>query len=109
MKVANPFGDGPKRVPVSQDSAQSQLLNSGVQVQRVLCSSNFAQRVPVQPQKPVLSNQKLSNHQTTHQPRPKLPVQATARPQVPSKNNEKPQQTPAPGNSEDDVYVFVQL
>uniref|UniRef100_A0A8B9IZG7 non-specific serine/threonine protein kinase n=2 Tax=Amazona TaxID=12929 RepID=A0A8B9IZG7_9PSIT len=99
IKVANPLGDGPKRVPVSQHSAQSWLLNSGVQAQRVLCSSNFAQRVPVQPQKPVSSNQKLSNHQTTQQPRPKLPVQATARPQVPSKNNEKPQQTPAPAKS----------
>ncbi|KFP35024.1 Aurora kinase A, partial [Chlamydotis macqueenii] len=101
MKTANPIGDGPKRVPVSQPSAQSRLLNSGIQAQRVLCPSNFPQRVPVQSQKSVLSNQKLSNNQTTQQPRPKLLVQATARPQVPSKNSEKPQQAPAPAkNSE---------
>ncbi|XP_054701083.1 aurora kinase A [Grus americana] len=102
-KVANPIGDGPKRVPVSQHSTQSRLLNSGVQAQRVLCPSNFAQRVPVQSQKPVLSNQKLSNNQTTQQPRPKFLAQPTARPQVPSKNNEKPQQAPVPAkNSEAD-------
>ncbi|NWU53458.1 AURKA kinase, partial [Dromas ardeola] len=100
-KIANPIGDGPKRVPVSQHSAQSRFLNSGVQAQRVLCPSNFAQRVPVQSQKSVLSNQKLSNNQTTQQPRPVFPVQATARPQVPSKSNEKPQQAAAPAkNSE---------
>ncbi|KAM6340913.1 aurora kinase A isoform 1-T2 [Alca torda] len=100
-KIANPIGDGPKRVPVSQHSAQSRFLNSGVQAQRVLCPSNFAQRVPVQSQKSVLSNQKLSNNQTTQQPRPIFPVQATARPQVPSKSNEKPQQAAVPAkNSE---------
>lgn len=109
MKVANPIGDGPKRVPVSQHSTQSRLLNSGVQAQRVLCPSNFAQRVPVQSQKPVLSNQKLSNNQTTQQPRPKFLAQPTARPQVPSKNNEKPQQAPVPGKSEDGVPVAVVL
>ncbi|NXW27286.1 AURKA kinase, partial [Phaetusa simplex] len=100
-KIANPIGDGPKRVPVSQHSAQSRFLNSGVQAQRVLCPSNFAQRVPVQSQKSVLSNQKLSNNQTAQQPRPIFPVQATARPQVPSKSNEKPQQAAVPAkNSE---------
>ncbi|NXG47998.1 AURKA kinase, partial [Psilopogon haemacephalus] len=99
-KTANPIGDGPKRVPVSQHSAQSRILNNGVQAQRVLCSSNFAQRVPVQSQKSVLSNQKLSNDQTMQQPRPK-PIQSTDRPQVPSKNNEKPKQAPVPAkNSE---------
>ncbi|XP_030359048.1 aurora kinase A isoform X2 [Strigops habroptila] len=98
-KIANSFGDGPKRVPMSQHSAQSQLLKSSVQAQRIPCSSNFAQRVPVQPRKPILSNQKLSNHRITQQPRPKLPVQATARPQVPSKNNEKPHQAPVPAKS----------
>ncbi|XP_063205965.1 aurora kinase A [Chroicocephalus ridibundus] len=100
-KIANPIGDGPKRVPVSQHSAQSRFLNSGVQAQRVLCPSNFAQRVPVQSQKSVLSNQKLSNNQTTQQSRPIFPVQVTARPQVPSKSNEKPQQAAVPAkNSE---------
>ncbi|NXV28826.1 AURKA kinase, partial [Rissa tridactyla] len=100
-KIGNPIGDGPKRVPVSQHSAQSRFLNSGVQAQRVLCPSNFAQRVPVQSQKSVLSNQKLSNNQTTQQSRPVFPVQATARPQVPSKSNEKPQQAAVPAkNSE---------
>ncbi|XP_025957665.2 aurora kinase A [Dromaius novaehollandiae] len=93
-KAVNPIGDGPKRVPVPQHSAQSRLLSSGVQAQRVLCPSNLAQRVPVQPQKSALSNQKLSNNQIVQQPRPKSLVQPTARPQVPSKNNEKPQQAP---------------
>ncbi|NXN19676.1 AURKA kinase, partial [Indicator maculatus] len=97
-KTANPIGDGPKRVPVSQCSAQNGITNGGVQAQRVLCSSNFAQRVPVQSRKSVLSNQKLSNDQTALQPRPKL-VQATARPQVPSKSNEKPKQAPVPAKS----------
>lgn len=109
LKTANAVVDGPKRVPVSQHSAQSRLLNSGGQAQRVLCPSNYAQRVPVQSQKSVLSNQKLSNNQTTQQPRPKFLVQPTARPQVPSKTNEKPQQAPAPGNSEDDVHIFIHL
>ncbi|XP_035404394.1 aurora kinase A [Cygnus atratus] len=98
-KTANAVVDGPKRVPVSQHSAQSRLLNSGGQAQRVLCPSNYAQRVPVQSQKSVLSNQKLSNNQTTQQPRPKFLVQPMARPQVPSKTNEKPQQAPAPAKS----------
>ncbi|XP_040465733.1 aurora kinase A isoform X1 [Falco naumanni] len=97
-KISNPIEDGPKRVPVSQHSVQSQLLNSGVQAQRVLCPSNFAQRVPVQSQKPALSNQKLPNSQMTQQPRQKL-VQATARSQVPTKNNEKPQQVPVPAKN----------
>ncbi|XP_068006080.1 aurora kinase A [Melanerpes formicivorus] len=98
VKTANPIGDGPKRVPVSQHSVQNRIMNGGGQAQRVLCSSNFAQRVPVQSQKSVLSNQKLSNDQTTLQPRPKL-VQATAKPQVPSKNNEKPKQAPVPAKT----------
>ncbi|NXE96037.1 AURKA kinase, partial [Menura novaehollandiae] len=97
-KAANPIGDGPKRVPVSQHSAQSRLLTSGAQAQRVLCPANFAQRVPVQSQKSVLSTQKLSNNQT-QQLRPKLPLQATARPQAPSKTSEKPPQAPGPAKN----------
>lgn len=107
LKVANPIEDGPKRVPVSQCSAQSRVLNSGMQAQRVPCSSNFAQRVPVQSQKPVLSNQKLSHNQTTQQPRPRLLAQTTATTQAPSNNNEKPP-APVPGNSEDYLHVFMQ-
>uniref|UniRef100_A0A8V0YCY4 non-specific serine/threonine protein kinase n=1 Tax=Gallus gallus TaxID=9031 RepID=A0A8V0YCY4_CHICK len=107
-KVANPVVDGPKRVPVPQNSAQSRPLNSGVQPQRVLCPSNFAQRVPVQSQKSSLSNQKLSNNQTTQQPRPKLPVQPTAGPQVPSKSSEKPQQAPVPAKSSEADSVSKQ-
>ncbi|NXF75069.1 AURKA kinase, partial [Sclerurus mexicanus] len=98
-KVANPIGDGPKRVPVSQHSAQGRLLTSGVQAQRVLCPANFAQRVPVQSQKAALSNQKLSHHPPAQQLRPKLPVQATVRPQVPNKNSEKAQQAPGPAKN----------
>ncbi|NWQ80746.1 AURKA kinase, partial [Columbina picui] len=98
-KVANPLEDGPKRVPLSQCSAQSRPPNSGVQAHRVLCPSNFAQRVPVQSKKPVPSNQKLSHNQTTQQPRPILVAQTTATAQVPSKNNEKPQQAPVPAKS----------
>ncbi|NXO00735.1 AURKA kinase, partial [Rhinopomastus cyanomelas] len=98
-KIPNSIGDGPKRVPVSQPSAHSRLLNGGVQAQRVLCPSNFAQRIPVQSQKPVPPNQKLSNNQITQQPRPKFPAQAATKPQVPSKNTEKPQQTPVPAQS----------
>ncbi|KFQ26829.1 Aurora kinase A, partial [Merops nubicus] len=97
-KLANPIGEGPKRVPVSQQSVRSRSLNGGVQAQRVLCPSNFAQRVSAQSQKSVLSNQKLSNSQTTQQPRPKL-GQTTTRPQVPSRTNEKPQQAPVPAKN----------
>ncbi|NWI62154.1 AURKA kinase, partial [Todus mexicanus] len=86
-KAANPIGEGPKRVPVSQHSAQSRLLE--------LCPSNFAQRVPVQ-SKSVLSKQIASSNQTTQQPRPKFLGQSTTRPQVPSKNSEKTQQAPVP-------------
>lgn len=100
---------------MSQLSAQSRLLPSGAPA-RVLCPANSAQRVPVQAQKPVLSTQKLSNNQTTQQLRPKLPQQATVRPQAASKNSEKPvlaaskssekpAQAAAPGNSE--VYLYV--
>ncbi|NXA03380.1 AURKA kinase, partial [Sapayoa aenigma] len=95
----NPIGDGPRRVPVSQHSAQGRLLPSGAQAQRVLCPANFAQRVPVQSQKPVLSNPKLSHNVTQQQLRPKLPVQATVRPQVPNRGSEKPHQTPAPAKN----------
>ncbi|XP_009068588.1 PREDICTED: aurora kinase A isoform X2 [Acanthisitta chloris] len=98
-KVPNPIGDGPKRVPVSQYSAQSRLLTTGAQAQRVLCPANFVQRVPVQSQKPVLSNKKPSHNQPAQQLRTKLPLQATVRPQVPSKTSEKPQQAPGPANS----------
>ncbi|NXQ37508.1 AURKA kinase, partial [Alaudala cheleensis] len=97
-KVANPLGDVPKRVPVSQHSAQSRLLTSGAPA-RVLCPANFAQRVPVQSQKPALSAQKLSNNQTTQQPRPKVSQQATVRAQAASKSTEKPPQAAAPGKS----------
>ncbi|NWS71412.1 AURKA kinase, partial [Crotophaga sulcirostris] len=103
--IANPIGDGPKRVPVSQHSAHSRLQSSGVQAQHVLSHSNFAQRVPVQSQKPVQSNQKLSNNQKTQQPRPLFLNQANARAQGSGKNNEKPQQAPVPGNFEDDVHT----
>ncbi|NXA84119.1 AURKA kinase, partial [Thryothorus ludovicianus] len=94
-QVANPIGDAPKRVPVSQHSAPRRLLTSGAPA-RVLCPANFAQRVPAQPQKSVLSTQKLSNNQTAQQPRPKLPQQAIVRPQVASKSSEKPPQAAAP-------------
>ncbi|NWR84103.1 AURKA kinase, partial [Furnarius figulus] len=98
-KVANPIGDGPKRVPVSQHSAQGRLLTNGAQAQRVLCPANFAQRVPVQSQKAALSNQKLSHHPPAQQLRPKLPVPATVRPQVPNKSSEKAQQAPGPAKN----------
>ncbi|NXI60844.1 AURKA kinase, partial [Chloroceryle aenea] len=107
-EVANPIGEGPKRVPVSQHSSQSRLVNGGVQAQRALCPSNFAQRVPVQSQKSVLSNQILSNKQTTQQPRPKFLGQSTARPQVPSKNSEKPQQAPAPAKKSEAESISKQ-
>ncbi|NWX95138.1 AURKA kinase, partial [Nothoprocta ornata] len=98
-KTLNSIGDGPKRVPVPQHSAQNRLQSGGVQAQRVLCPSNLPQRVPVQSQKSALSTQKLSNNQTVQQPRPKTVVQPTARPQVPSKTTEKPQQAPAPAKN----------
>ncbi|NXO15081.1 AURKA kinase, partial [Oriolus oriolus] len=98
-KVANPIGDGPKRVPVSQHSAQSRLLTSGAPAQRVLCPANFARRVPVQSQKPVLSTQKPSNNQPTQQPRPKLLQQALVRPPAASKSSEKPPQAAGPAKN----------
>ncbi|NXM75013.1 AURKA kinase, partial [Serilophus lunatus] len=95
----NALGDGPKRVPVSQHPAQGRSLASGAPAQRVLCPANFAQRVPVQAQKPALSNQKLSHNSTAQQLRPKLPVQGTVRPQGPNKSSEKPQQAPGPAKN----------
>ncbi|RMB95882.1 hypothetical protein DUI87_27996 [Hirundo rustica rustica] len=94
-KVANPIGDAPKRVLVSQHPAQSRLLTSGAPA-RVLCPTNFAQRVPAQSQKPV---QKLCNNQTTQQLRPKLTQQATVRAQAASKSGEKPPQAAAPAKN----------
>lgn len=99
LKVTNPIGDAPKRVPMSQHSTQSHSLTSGAPA-RVLCPANFAQRVPVQPQKPLLSTQKPPKNQTAQQPRPKAPQQATVRPQAVSKSTEKPPQAAAPGNCE---------
>lgn len=83
-KVANPIGDAPKHVPVSQHSAQSRLLTSRAPA-HALCPANFAQRVLMQSQKSVLSTQKLTNNQTTQQFQPNLPQQATVRPQAASK------------------------
>uniref|UniRef100_H0ZDQ2 non-specific serine/threonine protein kinase n=1 Tax=Taeniopygia guttata TaxID=59729 RepID=H0ZDQ2_TAEGU len=97
-KVANPIGDAPRRVPVSQHSAQSRSLTSGAPA-RVLCPANFAQRVPVQPQKPVLSTQKQPSDQPAQQLRPKVPQQAAVRPQVASKGSEKPPQAAAPAQN----------
>lgn len=97
-KVTSSLGDGPKRVPVSQQPAQSRSLTSGAPA-RVLCPANFAQRVPAQPQKPVLSAQKLSSNQSAQQLRPKVPLQATVRPQAASKSNEKPPQAAAPAKN----------
>ncbi|XP_063260277.1 aurora kinase A isoform X3 [Prinia subflava] len=94
-KVANAIGDVPKRVPVAQPSAQSRLLTSGAPA-RVLCPANFAQRVPVQPQKSAPSTQKLPSSQTTQQLRPKPSQQATVRPQAASKSGEKPPPAAAP-------------
>ncbi|XP_059718416.1 aurora kinase A isoform X2 [Haemorhous mexicanus] len=93
VKVANPIGDAPKRVPASQHSAQSRSLTSGAPA-RVLCPANFSQRVPVLPQKPP----KVSNN-PTQQLRPKLPQQATVRPQAASKSREKPPQAAAPAQN----------
>ncbi|NWY34529.1 AURKA kinase, partial [Pheucticus melanocephalus] len=94
-KVPSAIGDAPRRVPVSQHSAQSRSLTSGAPA-RVLCPANFAQRVPVQPQKPVLPTPKPPSNQTAQQPRPKAPQQATVRPQAVSKSSEKPAQAAAP-------------
>ncbi|NWS09572.1 AURKA kinase, partial [Motacilla alba] len=97
-KVTSAIGDVPKRVPVSQHSAQSRSLASGAPA-RVLCPANFAQRVPVQPQKPLLSTQKPPNNPTAQQLRPKVPQQATVRPQAASKSSEKPAQAAAPAQN----------
>ncbi|NXF06575.1 AURKA kinase, partial [Smithornis capensis] len=98
-QVASAIGDGPKRVPVSQHYAQGRLLPAGAQAQRVLCPANFAQRVPVQSQKAVLSNPKLPPNPSLQQHRPKLAVQGTVRPQAQSKSREKPQQAPGPAKN----------
>ncbi|NXS31217.1 AURKA kinase, partial [Pomatostomus ruficeps] len=98
-QAANPIGDVPKRVPMSQHSAQHRSLTSGAPAQRVLRPANYAQRVPVQSQKPVLATQKLPHNQAAQQPRPKLPPQATVRPQAASKSGEKPPQAAGPAKN----------
>ncbi|NXQ64609.1 AURKA kinase, partial [Anthoscopus minutus] len=106
-KAANAIGGVPKRVPVSQHSAQSRLLTTGAPA-RVLCPTNFTQRVPVQSQKSVLSTQKLSNNQTTQQLRAKPPQQATVTPQAASKSGEKPPQAAAAAKNPDAESISKQ-
>ncbi|XP_025787626.1 aurora kinase A [Puma concolor] len=62
VKTTIPLGDGPKRVPVTQQFPSQNLLsaNSG-QAQRVLCPSNSSQRIPSQTQKLVSSHKPVQN------------------------------------------------
>ncbi|KAB1262563.1 Aurora kinase A [Camelus dromedarius] len=93
-----PLGDGPKRVPVTQQfpSQNPVSANSG-QAQRVLCPSNSAQRVPSQAQKLVSShkpgqNLKQKQSQAASVPRP------VSRPLGSTQKSEQPQ-APAPGTN----------
>ncbi|KAM8776298.1 aurora kinase A isoform 1-T1 [Rhynchonycteris naso] len=97
VKTTVPAGDGPKRVPMTQQfpSQHPFTANSG-QAQRILFSSHSSQRVPSQAQK-LISSQKPVQHlkqkqlQATSGPRP------LSRPLNPTQNSEQPQPL-APGN-----------
>ncbi|XP_066090965.1 aurora kinase A [Saccopteryx bilineata] len=97
VKTTVPAGDGPKRVPVTQQfPSQHPLTANSGQAQRVLFSSNSSQRVPSQAQKLVSSHKpvqhlKQKQLQATSGPRP------LSRPLNPTQNSEQPQ-PPAPGN-----------
>ncbi|KAM4691972.1 aurora kinase A [Rhinophrynus dorsalis] len=94
------MADGPKRIPVTQQSTQIRPPGTGGSAQRILCPSNVPQRVPSQPQKPVLNNQKPLSQQSSNQtqPRPATQVQQTSKTQATGGTNEQqqPNNPPAP-------------
>ncbi|XP_066869656.1 aurora kinase A isoform X3 [Kogia breviceps] len=97
-KTTVPLGDGPKRVPVTQQfpSQNPVSANSG-QAQRVLCPSNSSQRVPSQVQKLVSSQKPV-------QPLKQKPAQAASAPRPvsrPLSNTQQGEQPrlPPPGNN----------
>ncbi|XP_073740109.1 aurora kinase A isoform X5 [Callorhinus ursinus] len=90
LKTTIALGDGPKRVPVTQQIPSQNLLstNSG-QAQRVLCPSNSSQRIPPQAQKLISSHKPVQNLkqkqlQATSVPRP------VSRPLNNTQKNEQP-------------------
>ncbi|XP_030891812.1 aurora kinase A [Leptonychotes weddellii] len=76
LKTTIALGDGPKRVPVTQQiPSQNPLSANSGQAQRVLCPSNSSQRIPPQAPKLVSSHKPVQNLkqkqlQTTSVPRP---------------------------------------
>uniref|UniRef100_A0A3Q2IIQ8 non-specific serine/threonine protein kinase n=1 Tax=Equus caballus TaxID=9796 RepID=A0A3Q2IIQ8_HORSE len=100
VKTTVPLGDGPKRVPVTQQLPQNLLSANSGQAQRVLCPSNSSHRVPSQAQKLVSSHKPVQNlkqkqSQATSVPHPvPRPLNNTQRseqlqPSAPGNNSEK--------------------
>ncbi|XP_008582977.1 PREDICTED: aurora kinase A [Galeopterus variegatus] len=96
VKAIIPLGDGPKRVPVTQQFPSQHVLSaSSGQAQRVLCPSNSSQRVPSQTQKLVSSHKQNQNQkqlQATGVPH------SISRPLNNTKKSEQPQPS-APGDN----------
>ncbi|XP_040292465.1 aurora kinase A [Bufo bufo] len=89
VKSLTSIADGPKRIPVTQQHAtQEKQAGSGTAPQRILCSSNMPQRVPIQ--KPVVPNQKQQTAQPTNQtqPKPTAPIQHPCKPQLVNENKD---------------------
>ncbi|XP_004417019.1 PREDICTED: aurora kinase A [Odobenus rosmarus divergens] len=98
LKTTIALGDGPKRVPVTQQiPSQNPLSTNSGQAQRVLCPSNSSQRIPPQAQKLIsghkpVQNLKQKQLQATSVPRP------VSRPLNNTQKNEQPSSS-APGNN----------
>ncbi|XP_072489587.1 aurora kinase A isoform X2 [Notamacropus eugenii] len=96
-KMMTPLGEGPKRVPVTQQiSSQNRLPTSSGQAQRVLCSSNTL-LVSSQAQKNISSHKAIHTQQPQKlQPAPVIhPVSRTPN----STLNTEQSQTPASANT----------
>lgn len=93
-----PLGDGPKRIPVTQQfPSQNPLPANSGQAQRVLCPSNSSQRIPSQAQRLASSHKPVQNLkqkplQPTGGPRP------VSRPLTNPQNSEQPLPS-APGKA----------
>uniref|UniRef100_A0ABI7WNT9 non-specific serine/threonine protein kinase n=1 Tax=Felis catus TaxID=9685 RepID=A0ABI7WNT9_FELCA len=103
VKTTIPLGDGPKRVPVTQQFPSQNLLsaNSG-QAQRVLCPSNSSQRIPSQTQKLVSSHKPVQNLKQKQLQATSVP-RSVSRPLNNTQKSEQPLPSATGNNSEKEL------
>ncbi|MEE6506387.1 hypothetical protein FKM82_007648 [Ascaphus truei] len=101
VKSLPSMADGPKRIPVMQQTSQVRHPGVGLSAQRILCPSNAPQRVLTHGQKPALSNPKPLNHQANTQTRPATQVPQPCKPPVATDGKEQPQSSNCPAMNPD--------